>query len=140
MRLYLHKQMCLYGGLPNRYETILGKEWQNGTQISIGQWQKIAIARAAVKDSKILIFDEPTASIDAVSEYEFFKNIKELAKNRLCILVTHRFANIKETDNILVFSDGELVQTGNHKELYNSEGIYKKLYTMQAEGYMESGA
>ena len=123
--------------LPNQYATILGKEWQNGTQISIGQWQKIAIARAAVKDSKILIFDEPTASIDPISEYDFFKSIKELAKNKLCILVTHRFANIKAADNILVFSDGELVQKGNHKKLFNIEGLYKKLYTMQAESYME---
>lgn len=123
--------------LPNQYATILGKEWQNGTQISIGQWQKIAIARAAVKGSKILIFDEPTASIDLISEYEFFKSIKELAKNKLCILVTHRFANIKAADNILVFSDGELVQKGNHKKLFNIEGLYKKLYTMQAESYME---
>lgn len=126
-------------GLSNRYETVLGKEWQNGTQISIGQWQKIAIARAAVKNSKLLIFDEPTASIDPISEYEFFKSIKELAKNKLCILVTHRFANIKAADTILVFSDGELVQTGNHQALFNIEGLYKRLYTMQAEGYMESG-
>ncbi len=123
--------------MPNGYENILGKEWQNGTQISIGQWQKIAIARASVKKSKILIFDEPTASIDPLAEYEFFKSVKNLAKEKMCILVTHRFANIKAADTILVFSGGLLKQIGNHKDLFNIEGLYKDLYTLQAERYRE---
>jgi len=123
--------------LPNQYASILGKEWQNGTQISIGQWQKIAVARAAVKKSRIFIFDEPTASIDPISEYEFFKNVRSLAQNSLCILVTHRFANIKAADEILVLSDGALIQSGTHQELFDSEGLYRELYTMQAESYLE---
>ncbi|MCB2314114.1 ABC transporter ATP-binding protein/permease [Clostridium tagluense] len=121
--------------LPYKYNTKLQKEWTQSIDLSLGQWQKLAISRATVKQSSILILDEPTASIDAVAEFEMFNNFKYLKNNKLCILVTHRFASIKIVDKILVLENGMLKETGSHDQLMNKEGVYKKLYSMQADAY-----
>jgi ATP-binding cassette subfamily B protein/ATP-binding cassette subfamily C protein len=124
--------------LPEHYDTKLQKEWSNSLDLSLGQWQKLAIARAAIRQASILILDEPTASIDAVTEYEIFNNFKFLKRNKLCILVTHRFSNIKIVDEILVLEDGMLKETGTHDALIKKGGVYKNLYTLQANAYIEN--
>lgn len=121
--------------LPYKYNTKLQKEWSGSVDLSLGQWQKLAISRAAVKQSSILVLDEPTASIDAVTEFEMFSNFKYLKNNKLCILVTHRYASIKIVDQILVLENGMLKETGSHDELIKDDGVYKKLYSMQADAY-----
>jgi len=103
----------------------------------VGQWQKIAIARGYMKNSSIIVLDEPTAAIDAVAESNMFDNFKNLKSNRMCILVTHRFSSIKLVEQILVIEDGELIEFGTHEELMKKEGKYKELYSLQAEAYQE---
>lgn len=124
--------------LPNKYNTKLMKEWSDGVELSLGQWQKIAVSRAAIKDSTILILDEPTASIDVVTEFKLFSNFKDLKKNKLCLLVTHRFSNIRFVDYILVLENGVLKENGNHNNLMKKNGIYKELYEIQAEAFNEN--
>ncbi len=123
--------------LPNQYDTKLQKEWSDSIDLSLGQWQKLAIARAAIRRSSMLILDEPTASIDAVTEFEIFKNFKFLKRNKLCILVTHRFSSIKIADEILVLEHGRLKEHGSHDFLIKKGGVYKELYTLQANAYKE---
>lgn len=124
--------------LPNQYDTKLQKEWSNSLELSLGQWQKLAIARAAIRQSSILILDEPTASIDAFTEFEIFNNFKILKRNKLCILVTHRFSSIKIADEIIVLEDGILKESGSHDALIKKGGLYKELYTLQADAYKEN--
>ncbi len=124
--------------LPNQYDTKLQKEWSDSIDLSLGQWQKLAIARAAIRQSSILILDEPTASIDAVTEFDIFKNFKFLKRNKLCILVTHRFSSVKIVDEILVLEHGRLKEHGSHEALIKNEGVYKELYTLQANAYKEN--
>ncbi|MCD3218133.1 ABC transporter ATP-binding protein [Clostridium botulinum C] len=121
--------------LPYKYETKLQKEWTGSIDLSLGQWQKLAISRAAIKESSILVLDEPTASIDALTEFKMFNNFKYLKSNKLCVLVTHRFSNIKIVDEILVMKDGVLKESGGHSELMKKDGFYKRLYSMQADAY-----
>ncbi|MCR2050956.1 ABC transporter ATP-binding protein/permease [Acetatifactor muris] len=121
--------------LPNGFSTMLQKEWEKGTELSMGQWQKIAISRACIKDVSIMVLDEPTASIDAVAESKIFANLKKMKKNKLGILVVHRFSSIKLVDQILVMSDGELREYGTHEELIKAQGIYHELFSLQAEAY-----
>lgn len=121
--------------LPNGFSTMLQKEWENGTELSIGQWQKIAISRACIKDVSIMVLDEPTASIDAVAESKIFENFKKIKENKLSILVVHRFSNIKLVDQILVMLDGELSEYGTHEELIKEQGLYHELFSLQAEAY-----
>ena len=123
--------------LPQGFSTKLQKEWKKGQELSVGQWQKIAIARGYMKNSSIIVLDEPTAAIDAVAESNMFDNFKNLKSNRMCILVTHRFSSIKLVEQILVIEDGELIEFGTHEELMKKEGKYKELYSLQAEAYQE---
>lgn len=123
--------------LPQGFSTKLQKEWKKGQELSVGQWQKIAIARGYMKNSSIIVLDEPTAAIDAVAESNMFDNFKNLKSNRMCILVTHRFSSIKLVEQILVIEDGELIEFGAHEELMKKEGKYKELYSLQAEAYQE---
>jgi ATP-binding cassette subfamily B protein/ATP-binding cassette subfamily C protein len=123
--------------LSQGFMTKLQKGWEKGTELSIGQWQKIAISRCYLKGSSIIVLDEPTASIDAVAESNMFNNFKNLKKNRLCILVTHRFSSIKLTNEILVIENGELKEYGTHENLMARGGKYQELYSLQAEAYQE---
>ncbi|MEK3877004.1 ABC transporter ATP-binding protein [Paenibacillus sp. FSL M7-0420] len=126
--------------LPEKYETRLKKEWSGSVDLSLGQWQKLAITRALMKPSAILILDEPTASLDVVSEHEIFKQFQEMKFSRLCIMVTHRFVNTRDVDNIIVLESGEIRELGTHAELIQQEGLYARLYRMQADSYeKESG-
>lgn len=121
--------------LPEKYETRLKKEWSGSVDLSLGQWQKLAITRALMKPSAILILDEPTASLDVISEHEIFMQFQEMKFSRLCIMVTHRFVNTREVDNIIVLQSGEIRELGTHAELIQKEGLYAHLYRMQANSY-----
>lgn len=123
--------------LPEKYNTQLQKEWSNSVEISMGQWQKIAIARGVMKDASVMILDEPTASLDAIAEYEIIKSFEKIKSNSLCILVTHRLNSIKLADQIVVMNLGKLVELGSHTELYNRHGAYYNLYSKQAEAYIQ---
>jgi len=105
--------------------------------LSGGEQQKVAIARAFMRDSKILILDEPTASLDARTEYEIFKHFKELSKDKISILISHRFSTVRMADRIYVLEDGRIVEQGSHKDLMQLKGKYAKMFTMQAERYVE---
>lgn len=122
--------------LPFAYETTLGKEWTNGAELSIGQWQKIAIARAFLKPSSLLIMDEPTAAVDSDTEVEIFRNFSHLVSDKIGVVVTHRLSNIHFVNEILVLDQGLLVEHGTHEALMRAQGTYKKLYVEQAKLYV----
>lgn len=123
--------------LPQKYETTLGKLFDDGVELSGGQWQKIALARAFLRDSQILILDEPTASLDAKTEYEVFKRFRELTKGRITFLISHRFSTVRMADRIIVIENGRIIENGSHVELMRLNGIYARMFNMQAEGYRE---
>jgi ATP-binding cassette subfamily B protein/ATP-binding cassette subfamily C protein len=123
-------------GLKLKYDTKLGKIWDEGMELSLGQWQKLAISRAFMSESAILILDEPTASVDAQTEYDLFKNFKQLTQSRTSILISHRFSTVKIADKIIVLKDGCIIEEGSHDELIDKNGFYSSLYTMQANGYI----
>lgn len=124
--------------LPKTYDTLLLKEWTDAVDLSMGQWQKIALSRAFCnKRNRMVILDEPTASIDAKTEYQIFQNFKNLMGTKGCILISHRLSNVKIVDKIIVLKDGKIVEEGNHKQLMSiADGDYRKLYLMQSEGYV----
>lgn len=119
--------------LPFDYDTQLSREWAESTDISLGQWQKIAIARAMMKQSSIIILDEPTASIDVVSEHEIFKKFEKLKENQLCVLVTHRLSNISLADKIYVLDNHRIIEEGSHESLIKEQGLYNKLYNLNTD-------
>ncbi len=122
--------------LPDGYKTQLGKWFQDGRELSGGQWQKIALARAFMRsDADILVLDEPTAAIDAGAEAEIFGHFRELTRNRIAIVISHRFSTVRMTDQILVLDEGHIVERGNHDALMAMDGRYAKLFTLQARGY-----
>lgn len=123
--------------LPLKYATMVNKEWSNATQLSLGQWQKIAISRAFMSPSSILILDEPTASLDANAEYELFRKFKDLMEGKTTILISHRFSTIRLVDEILVLQEGTVLEKGNHEALMTHDGEYARLYRMQTEMYQE---
>lgn len=121
--------------LPRKYNTQLQKEWTEGVDLSLGEWQKLAISRAFMADSSILILDEPTASLDAVAECEIFKTFKDMIDGKTSILIAHRFSTVKLADKIFVIKDGVIIEEGSHEELIEINGLYENLYSIQAEVY-----
>ncbi len=121
--------------LPEGYETMLGRWFHGGQELSLGQWQKIALARAFMRDAEILVLDEPTASLDAATEYEIFRHFQELTEGKMAILISHRFSTVRMADRIVVIQDGQIAEFGTHEELMRQEGTYARLFSMQAEGY-----
>jgi ATP-binding cassette, subfamily B, bacterial len=124
--------------LPDGYETNLGRQFQEGTDLSIGQWQRVAIARAFFRDAPFVILDEPTAALDARAEHELFERIRELFKGRTVLLISHRFSTVRNADRIYVLDRGRVVEAGSHAELMAESGIYAELFTMQASAYFDN--
>ena len=114
---------------------MLGRWFHGGHELSLGQWQKIALARAFMRDAEILVLDEPTASLDARTEYEIFQHFQELTAGKMAILISHRFSTVRMADRIVVIQGGQIVEIGSHEELLRMEGTYAQLFSMQAEGY-----
>lgn len=121
--------------LPEGYETLLGKLFDGGHELSIGEWQKVALARALLRDSQILILDEPTSAMDAKAEAELFERFHELARGRMAILISHRLSTVKMADRIFVVDQGQIVEQGTHDNLMRQQGLYASLFLTQAQHY-----
>ena len=121
--------------LPGGYDQMLGKRFSEGIDLSGGEWQKIALARAYMRDAQIVILDEPTASLDARAEYEVFKRFSELTRGKTAVIISHRFSTVRMADRILVLRQGEMSELGTHQELLASNGLYAELFNLQAQGY-----
>ncbi len=121
--------------MPQGYDTMLGRRWEKGHELSGGQWQKIALARAFMREAEVLVLDEPTSALDAEAEYEVFQRFGELIEGRTAVLISHRFSTVRMADRIAVLSAGRILELGNHAELIQLNGIYARLFNLQAEGY-----
>jgi ATP-binding cassette subfamily B protein len=117
------------------YDQMLGRRFDNGVDLSAGQWQKVALGRAYMRDAQVLILDEPTASLDARAEYEVFLRFADLTRGRMAVLISHRFSTVRMADRILVLADGALVEQGTHQQLVALGGRYAELFELQAAGY-----
>ncbi|HKV57825.1 MAG TPA: ABC transporter ATP-binding protein, partial [Ktedonobacteraceae bacterium] len=125
-------------GLPQGYETMLGRMFEKGHQLSIGQWQKIALARAFMRKAPLVILDEPTASIDAEAESEIFNRLRQVAQKTTTLLIAHRFSTVRIADRIIVLERGQIIEEGTHESLLRAEGTYAYLFSLQAAGYVNS--
>jgi ATP-binding cassette subfamily B protein len=125
----------LLARLPARYRQMLGRRFEGGVDLSGGEWQKIALARAYMRDAQVLILDEPTAALDARAEYEVFHRFAELMQGRMAVIISHRFSTVRMADRIVVLDEGRLVEEGSHAELVARGGLYAELFALQAEGY-----
>jgi ATP-binding cassette subfamily B protein len=125
----------LLARLPEKYRQMLGRRFEGGVDLSGGEWQKIALARAYMRDAQVLILDEPTASLDARAEYEVFRRFAELMGGRMAVIISHRFSTVRMADRIIVLDDSRLVEQGTHARLVASGGLYAELFALQAEGY-----
>ena len=121
--------------LPDGYEQLIGRRFKTGVDLSGGQWQKIAIARAYMREAQVMILDEPTAALDARAEFEVFQRFKELSEQRTAVLISHRFSSVRMADRILVLADGRIEASGTHEQLMAEGGRYAELFELQAAGY-----
>jgi ATP-binding cassette subfamily B protein len=122
-------------GLPQGYETILGKWFEDGEELSAGEWQKVALARAFLREAQIIVLDEPTSALDARAEYEVFNKFRQLAAGHTVILISHRFSTVRMADRIYVLEDGRIIESGTHDELVRLGGTYAHLFETQAQYY-----
>jgi ATP-binding cassette subfamily B protein len=123
------------GRLAGRYNQMLGRRFDGGVELSGGEWQKVALARAYMRDAQLLILDEPTAALDARAEYQVFLRFSELTAGKMAVLISHRFSTVRMADRILVLRAGELAEQGTHDELVARGGLYAELFQLQAAGY-----
>jgi len=121
--------------LPHGYDTRLGKWFNDGQELSIGEWQKIALARAFVRDAQIVVLDEPTSALDASAEYEVFQKFRALAQGRTTILISHRFSTVRMADCIYVLANGTIAESGSHEDLMRRGGEYARMFELQAGNY-----
>ena len=121
--------------LERGYDQMLGRRFEGGVELSGGEWQKVALGRAYMRDAQVLILDEPTASLDARAEYDVFLRFAELTAGRMAVLISHRFSTVRMADRILVLQGGELIDQGTHEELVTKGGLYAELFSLQAAGY-----
>ena len=137
IELAAHKSLAdtVVAKLEGGYDQILGRRFEGGVELSGGEWQKIALARAYLRDAQLLILDEPTAALDARSELEVFERFAELTQGKMALLISHRFSTVRMADRIVVLSGGKLVEQGNHKSLMEEGGLYASMFEMQAASY-----
>jgi ATP-binding cassette subfamily B protein len=121
--------------LPKGMDTMLGRWFEDGHELSGGQWQKVAISRAFMRDSEVLVLDEPTAALDAEREYEIFRRFRDLTEGKIAVLISHRFSTVRMADRIVVIEHGTITEHGTHAELLDHGGTYARLFELQAEGY-----
>jgi ATP-binding cassette subfamily B protein len=121
--------------LKNGYETFLTTSLKGGTDLSGGQWQKIGIARSIFANPKFIVLDEPTSALDALAEIEVFKQIESLSNEATMVIVSHRFATVRQANRILVLEDGAILEQGTHEELMANKAMYHEMFTAQALGY-----
>ena len=127
----------LIEGLPRGYETALGRWFGKGTQLSGGEWQKVALARSFMRAAPIIVLDEPTSALDAQAEYELFARLRSLAEGRTAVFISHRFSTVRKADRIFLFHEGRLAEQGTHSELIRLAGRYAELFTLQASAYLD---
>jgi ATP-binding cassette, subfamily B, bacterial len=121
--------------LPEKYQQVLGRRFEGGVDLSGGEWQKVALARAYMRDAQVLILDEPTASLDARAEYEVFSKFAGLMQGRMAVIISHRFSTVRMADRLVVLDEGRVVEEGSHDELIERGGLYSELFSLQAQGY-----
>lgn len=126
--------------LPGGYDAMLGRHFEDGKQLSGGQWQKIALSRAFMRQAPIVVLDEPTAAIDAEAESEVFGRLREISQGATALLIAHRFSTVRIADKILVVEGGRLTEEGSHEELLRLDGTYARLFHLQAAGYVTEPA
>jgi len=126
---------ALANHLPRGYRQMLGRRFEGGIDLSGGEWQKIALARAYIRKSQMIILDEPTAALDARAEYETFKRFSELSTGQMVLLISHRFSTVRMADHIVVLEQGAVREEGTHDELLRRNGVYAELFQLQAGGY-----
>ncbi len=121
--------------LPMKYRQMLGRRFEGGVELSGGEWQKIGLARAYMRDAQVLILDEPTSALDARAEYEVFRRFADLMQGRMAVIISHRFSTVRMADRIIVLDEGRVVEKGTHEQLVAQGGLYAELFSLQAEGY-----
>jgi ATP-binding cassette subfamily B protein len=132
-----HKSMAdaVVGKLPKGYEQLLGLRFEGGVDLSGGEWQKMALARAYFRDAQVVILDEPTASLDARSEYEVFERFAELTEDKTALLISHRFSTVRMANRIVVLEGGAVAEQGSHEKLLSQGGRYAAMFELQASSY-----
>jgi ATP-binding cassette subfamily B protein len=137
IELAAHKSLAdtVVSKLAGGYDQILGRRFEGGVELSGGEWQKMALARAYLRDAQLLILDEPTAALDARSELEVFERFAELTEGKMALLISHRFSTVRMADRIVVLSGGRLIEEGNHQQLMAKSGLYASMFEMQAASY-----
>jgi ATP-binding cassette subfamily B protein len=132
-----HKSLAdeVIAKLPDKYEQMLGRRFERGVDLSGGEWQKLALARAYLRDAQLLILDEPTAALDARSEFEVFERFSELTEGKMALFISHRFSTVRMADRIVVLVDGRIAEDGSHQELVRLGGQYAEMFELQAASY-----
>jgi ATP-binding cassette, subfamily B, bacterial len=121
--------------LPLGYEQLLGRRFEGGVDLSGGEWQKVALARAYLRDAQLLILDEPTAALDARSEFDVFQRFAELTTGKMALLISHRFSTVRMADRIVVLADGRIAEQGSHSRLMALGKRYAEMFELQASSY-----
>jgi ATP-binding cassette subfamily B protein len=121
--------------LPDGYDTVLGKWFKDGHDLSGGEWQKVALSRAFMRDAEVLVLDEPTSALDAEQEYQIFQRFRALTSGKIAVLISHRFSTVRMADRIAVIENGGISELGSHQELMAQNGTYAHLFNIQAQGY-----